>query len=459
LCVFIGFKRNVVHDKNQGPLCTTRAMRQANERRIEAIKNSLIRLVLNDSLRTMKHRAIGITMNKTAENKLIDSGKPLFYKVDNAAAAGMSAPKARLGEDLRTAVRSLTVFQKEALVTSARTGTTWRLASDEGAYLDGTDCAPAPLCFLTVGMIASYMNEILALAKLRNIKINKIRLIQDNYYSMKGSLARGTMIANAYDVDLEAQIDSDADRNTLTRLLMDATAASPLNGLMRGNHESLFTLSHNGNELAPEKAQPLGNPVETDPAVKMDLAEPATGNWEDLCVKGGLTPKHENSLHGASSSLTDHQDRLLHLRGICTLRPDGIKEIVQHLYNPHGSVFTLLSEEGEENGGLGRAPDATSYMSAGIGFCFMTQFGRYAKMKRKNLTDYRILQDSHFTLGGASGGTGEVGKADPLETHVYLESSEDDEFAKTILDVSEQTCFLHAFCKADLKTKIRLSGY
>ena len=396
-------------------------------------------------------------MKNVVENKLLDSGKPLFYKVGNAEIAGMTPPTTRLGESLRTAVRSLTIFQKEALVTSARTGMTWRLASDEGAYLDGTDCAPAPLCFLTVGMISSYMNEIMALAKIRDINIHSICLVQDNYYSMKGSMARGTMIASAHDVDLEAQIKSDADRKTPIKLVMDATAASPLNGLMRGKHESLFTLSHNGCEIPPVKALHVGRPAEPDPGVKMDLAVPAEGNWENLCVKGGLTPEHQNSVSGASSSLTDHQDRLLHLRGICTLRPDGIKEITQHLFNPHGSVFTLLSEEGPESGGLGRAPDATTYMSAGIGFCFMTQFGRYAKMKRKDLTDYRILQDSHFTLGGASGGTGVAGKADPLETHVYLQSSEDDNFATDILDVSEKTCFLHAFCKTDLKTKIRLT--
>ncbi|MEH6473766.1 MAG: OsmC family protein [Halopseudomonas sp.] len=398
-------------------------------------------------------------MSNSVGNKLLESGKPLFFKVGNNAQVGEMAPAPRLGEDLRTAVRSLTVFQKEALVTSAKSGVTWRLASDEGAYLDGTDYAPAPLCFLTVGMVAAYMNEILALAKLRGIGIDHLRLIQDNYYSMKGSMGRGTMVASAYDVDLEVQIEADADRETLLRLVMEATAASPLNGLMRGNHESLFTLSHNGKELQPAKALPIGEPAEKDPGVQMDRSEPDLGDWSELCVKGGLTPEHKHSVSGANSSLTDQQDRLLHLRGICTLRPDGIKEIVQHLYNPHGSVFTLLSEEAPASGGQGRAPDAASYISAGIGFCFMTQFGRYAKMKRKDLTDYRILQDSHFSLGGASGGTGVAGTADPLETHVFLESGEDDEFARTILDVSEQTCFLHAFCKTDLKTKIRIADF
>lgn len=398
-------------------------------------------------------------MSNQVPNLLLECGKPLTFRVANAAEIGLKTPPPRLGEDLRTIVNSMTIFQKEALVTSARTGATWRMASDEGAYLNGTDTAPAPLCYLTVGMVASYMNEIIALAKIRDIEIKKLRLIQDNYYRMEGSMVRGTMEASAHDVDLEVQIEADVERDQLFRLVQEATAASPLNGLMRGKHESLFTLSHNGGELKPNKALPVGKPAEPDPGVTVDVVIPENGDWSAHCIKGALTPKHENSVSGLGSSLTDQQNRLLHLRAICTLRPDGIKEIVQYLYNPHGSVFTLLSEEGTENGGQGRAPDATSYISAGIGFCFMTQFGRYAKMNKKDLTAYRIVQDSHFTLGGASGGTGEAGRADPLETHVYLQSGEDDDFAKDILDVSEKTCFLHAFCRTDLKTKIRISKY
>jgi hypothetical protein len=68
------------------------------------------------------------------------------------------------------------------------------------------------------------------------------------------------------------------------------------------------------------------------------------------------------------------------VRGICTLREDGVKQVELRLYNPHGSVFYSLSDEAPENGGRGLAPDAASYLSAGIGFCFMTQFGRYASI-------------------------------------------------------------------------------
>jgi organic hydroperoxide reductase OsmC/OhrA len=104
----------------------------------------------------------------------------------------------------------------------------------------------------------------------------------------------------------------------------------------------------------------------------------------------------------------------------------------------------------------GRAPDANNLISAGIGFCFMTQFGRFVSMLKLDLPDYRIVQDTHFSLGGASGGTGKAGSADPIETHVYLETSESDATAQEMLDISEKTCFLHAFCKTDLKTKLKI---
>ena len=56
----------------------------------------------------------------------------------------------------------------------------------------------------------------------------------------------------------------------------------------------------------------------------------------------------------------------------------------------------------------------------------------------------------------ASGGTGKAGEADPIETHVYLETGESDVTAQEMLDISEQTCFLHAFCRTDLKTKLQV---
>lgn len=396
----------------------------------------------------------------TGENILKQSGKPLFFRLGNPDRVGLAPPELRLGECIRLAARDLSGMQKEALVVSARTGAAWRLASDEGAYLDGHDEGPCPLSFVSTGMVSATMNELLALAAERAIDIRNVRLIQDNYYTMRGSASEGTMTGGARDIELEAQIDAEAGTDALRALVADAVVASPLGGLTRQYKHSVFTLSHNGVEIETGRALPLGAPALPDPAGSFDLARIGEGDWAPVITRmGRMTPKTEETRTFAGGSLTDRQDRLLHLRVFCTLRPDGMKEIIQYMYNPHGSVFRFLSEEAPESGGKGRAPDALSLVAAGIGFCFMTQLGRYARIVHKNVKDHRIVQDAHFTLGGASGGTGRPGDADPVETHVYLTSAEDDEFARKALDMSEQTCFLHALCKAALKTRIRIAGF
>lgn len=390
-------------------------------------------------------------MATIGEDIIRNSGATPFFKLANADEVGIDAPENRKGDALRTWVRSLSGFQKEALIRSAKTGDTWRLVSDEGPYLNGYDAAPCPLAFLSTGMVASFMNEILALAELQGVKIRKLKLIQDNYYTMKGSMPKRTMIGGAENIDLQVEIDCDLDDAALNQFLINATYASPLNGLMRGQLESLFKLSANGRELPTAKVAEIDGSVFPDPG---DHFAKATDEASDLALMLpiGPTPKKDvvKGTTSGGSSLSDEQDRRLNIGAVAVLREDGIKEIQQMQYSPYGTSFRFLSSED------GRAPDANTLISAGIGFCFMTQFGRFVSMLKLDLPDYRIVQDTHFSLGGASGATGKAGEADPIETHVYLETGESDEMAQEMLDISEQTCFLHAFCRTDLKTKLKV---
>jgi hypothetical protein len=180
---------------------------------------------------------------KLGEDIIGTSGLSPFFQVGNATEMGLSAPENRKGDAVRTLVRSLSGFQKEALVTSARSGLTWRLVSDEGAYLAGHDAAPCPLAFLTTGMVSAYMNEITALAAQQGVTLGKLRIIQNNYYTMFGSMRARTMVGGALPVELEVEVDCDLDDAALQELLMNAVHASPLNGLMRGKLPSLFTPS------------------------------------------------------------------------------------------------------------------------------------------------------------------------------------------------------------------------
>jgi organic hydroperoxide reductase OsmC/OhrA len=393
---------------------------------------------------------------KIGENIIDETGTAPFFLVANPGDTGLVPPQIRRGDAVRTWVRSLSGFQKEALVVSARSGLMWRLVSDEGKYLSGHDAAPCPLAFLTTGMIASYMNEITALARQKGVTLNNLRLIQNNYYTMKGSMRKRTMTGGALPVELEIEVDCDLEDAALNELLMNAVHASPLNGLMRGTLVSLFTLTKNDQPLRPAQATALDAPAVADPS---GAASKPGATELTLIERLGLSPEKAvpKGTKGAASSLTDEQDRTLNPAAICAMREDGIKEIEQHLYSPHGSVFRFLSDEAPIAGGQGRAPDAVSFISAGIGFCFMTQFGRMASMEVLNLPHYSIVQDTHFSLGGASGDTGKAGEADPIETHVHLMTNETDETARAMLDVSEQTCFLHAFCRTDLKTRLKVT--
>ena len=396
-------------------------------------------------------------MASREDNLLMASGLPIFFEIGNLDELGLELPGNRHGQSVRTWARSLTVMQKEAIVLSERSGKAWRLASDEGPYLDGHDAAPCPLAFLTTGMVSSYMNEILALADQRGITIKDIKLVQDNFYTMEGSAVKGTMVGGALPVDLEVYIDTDAEDSVVNELLIHAVHASPLNGLMRKLHTSLFTLTMNGSEIAVGEVASIGSPAEPDPGDRFPLLKPGSDEYSDLITLTEPVKEKQGVPGGAGSSLQASQSRTLNCRGTCTLMPDGRKKIVQELYSPLGSTFTFYSEETEEFGGQGRAPDAATYISAGIAFCFMTQLGRYAKILKKNLDEYKVIQDTHFSLGGASGKTGKAGKADAVETHTYLDTSEGEEFARKALDMGEQTCFLHAFCRTELKTKIKIN--
>lgn len=383
---------------------------------------------------------------KMPPNLLQESGLPLAFPTR----ADLSAPKSRLGTAVRAAVGSLTVMQKVALVVSSRHNQAWRLASDEGAYLGGHDFAPPPLAYLSAGMVASYMNEIEALAGQRGISTEALELTQDNVYSMRGSMQAGTMEAGAKDVALEMRMPGGLPV-ALQDIAPLAVAASPLNGLMAAPIESLFTLTHNGAGQPLDVAKPVDGPAEPDPGDILSDLTPLDGDWSKIVYgTGEPAPRGEMTVTFAGGALTDHQDRILHVRVIAKRRADDILAITLHLLNPAGTIFHFLSSED------GRAPDAETLICAGIGFCFMTQFGRFAKMGKYDLRSYRIVQDAQFSLAGASDGTGKAGTAEPLETHVHLHTGEDDAFARRALDIAEKTCFLHAFCRTPLKVRLRI---
>jgi uncharacterized OsmC-like protein len=150
----------------------------------------------------------------------------------------------------------------------------------------------------------------------------------------------------------------------------------------------------------------------------------------------------------------DGAKKLLHLRTTCRVRPDGTYDCLREQYAQASASWRFVVDD-RPDARAAIAPDSMSHFSIGVAFCFMTQIGRYAHMAKLPLDGYRVVQDIHFTKGGASSGTGEAGTADPVETHVFMDSGSDDDTARGIAAVAERTCFLHALCRDRAKVKVR----
>jgi hypothetical protein len=183
-------------------------------------------------------------------------GHPLVYKVDQGSAA-LDLPHHEENEiALRVKARSLDGMQKEAAVHHAPSNTVWRMVSDEGPYLNGTDLAPFPLAFYAAGMAFSFLSEIVRHANTFGVRITSLSLLQDNFYTMEGSALRGDMTAGALPSEITVRISADAPRETLVNLIQLAEASSPPQAYMRDVLKNTFALTCNGQSLDVTPANP-----------------------------------------------------------------------------------------------------------------------------------------------------------------------------------------------------------
>lgn len=384
--------------------------------------------------------------------------RPLIHAVDGLEAVGLAPPADRHGQSIRAWVRSLDGIQKEGVTLSGLTGRAWRFASDEGAHLGGRDFAPNPLSYVSVGMAASFMTELRALATARGITLGNPVLVLENFYFRDGSFPKGTMVSGALPPEVSLDCQSSASPEETQRLLLDAVAAAPVNGLVRDEKISLFTLTHNGTQIDPVTVAALSGDALADPGDPIAALTPSdtadtrqplaqkTMSEEDMARKVAANPP--------SAPVLDGTKKLLHLRTTCTVRPDGTYECLREQYAQSSSTWSFIVDD-TPDAARATAPDAGSYFAIGLAFCFMTQIGRFSHMAKHPLDAYRVVQDLHFTLGGASSGRGTGGTGDPVETHVFMDSTISADDVRDVIRVAEKTCFLHALCRDRAKVKVR----
>ena len=154
--------------------------------------------------------------------RLQDFKAPLVFKFDDLpATAALDAPDD--AQNFHDEVRALEGMQKEATVRqSERSGQAWRMVSDEGPYLNGTDLAPFRLAFFAAGLHFCYMTQLVRLCRDLGIALRGLRSGQDTRYTMTGSALKGDMTGAGIPVDLDVAIDAELSPEAAGKLIARA---------------------------------------------------------------------------------------------------------------------------------------------------------------------------------------------------------------------------------------------
>ena len=360
--------------------------------------------------------------------------EPLIYDASGSA-AHLSA-EADQPHRCRMLAWSLSGFQKAAVIGNATTGRAWHMASDEGPNLNGWDAAPPPLGFLTVGLATAFAEEIQQLASNRGMETGALQIAVDNYYSVTGSMRARTMFGGALPFSVAVGTEYDVDDLDLFQLVRDGVHVSSVAGLFRDQTQGRFRVILNGAEIELSHPAPLG--VVADPVDQCHAAS-AAAHGEALLASDGWSTKST----GAAP---------LHVLAAGETRTDGSLAQRQELKAPCGSAWRFIA-------GGAAAPDALSYVSEGIGFCFMTQLEILAAMHDVPVDALRLVQDTAFGPGGATGGTGKSPGFAPVETHLFVDAPRATAAqVSELVDLAERACYLHALCRTSVKPLVRSAG-
>ncbi len=213
-------------------------------------------------------------------------GDPLGFKLRDGS--GGSPLSTGAGRDVITVeARQMAHHQKEAVVSEGAGGPAWRLSSDEGVHLKGTDLAPFPLGFFNAGMQSDLYGRLRALARRNAIPLDALEIRLVNHYWLTGSFIQGTGEGHAEAPDLEIAVRSSAGSAAVSALVVAAIDASPAFAFLRAPlSANTFALYINGrrgrvdgvaNSPAPDAADPYRvhahAPRPLDPAGPRDLIE------------------------------------------------------------------------------------------------------------------------------------------------------------------------------------------
>jgi hypothetical protein len=381
-----------------------------------------------------------------AADSIEGSGFPLAFRVREGDRRGALAGAAPGATTYRVEARTLGVHQKEALVAEGAGGAVWRLTSDEGPHLKGSDLAPFPLGFFNAGLQSDLLGRLLALARDRGIALSGAAIELTNRYAFDGSFFQGTGKGSAEPPEARFSLAGEGAPGEVARLLADAALASPLAAAVRTRLSNTFALYVNGKRRGVVGPHVSPAPDERDPLKAHEgVPRPLAGSdeWTPLIERRtGTEPSGPVArVSGASRSE-------IVVRGTGRIAAPGGLAFETWLERPAGTRFAFLADERPEV--PDRAPTGLALAAAGIAFCYMTQLIRYIEYLEYKVRAVRLVQLNPFGLAGPP----PAGTAGPVDTHLFLHGDEPDEVMQRLLAMGANTCYLHALLSASLELRL-----
>lgn len=348
-------------------------------------------------------------------------------------------------ERIWAAFEPMEVMQKRGQIARPRTGEAWQFVCDEGTSLGGSDWAPPPLAFFAAGMAASVLGRLIDRAAELGVAADAVSVETANNYSLKGSILRGTMLGLGHDPDVSVAIEGESlTRKDVAAVAFDAVSSSLAGYLMKSVFVSAFGLTLNGKPVSldlPDCALKVAR--DTLPAAPFGAAKGAPA----YVKKKFLRPDDPNFDGGTGAGHDPVQNRRNRVPASATGTADGAFRIESGLGRPQSSVFDFL---GSGDDGVAGAPSSAVLMAAGIGFCYMTQLGRYAHAVKRPVADYRMIQAIDVPLPGSDGSQTPV-----IGTKLFVDLDEADaDFGRELTYSGKRTCFLHSSLGESLKSRI-----
>ncbi len=377
------------------------------------------------------------------------AGLPAGFLVADGSANLMRSAERAGREVFRVEARTMANgHQKEAVITEGPAGRVWRLVSDEGPNLKGTDLAPFPLGFFNAGLHADYMGRLRRLARHREVPMRVASLEVLNQYYFSGSFFKGTGQGEAEAPVIRLAVESSASPDTVAAVLRDSLLASPAHAAVAVPLKNTFALYVNGRRCPVTRVAASSGPNITDPFVAHPRAPvPANPSAEATIIE---RLPYQPSADGAPRVIPGEGRIPILIRGTSEVdREDGVVATTVYPTSP-GSRFRIRCDERTDDV---VGPSGLACVAAGIAFCFLTQFTRYIEYRHHKVRAIRLVQETPFTLS-SNGADFLAGGIEPVDTHVFLNAEDPDEVMQNLLEVAENTCYLHAALRGAAPSRI-----